>query len=108
MSMAKPLIRMPKEAKRGEVIEIKTLIEHRMESGFRRDNVGGVVPRDIINAFVCRYAGEEIFRADLHPGTAANPYIAFHTVATESGDMVFQWTDDRGQVTTETVKLTVS
>jgi sulfur-oxidizing protein SoxZ len=105
--MAKPLIRMPKEAKRGEVIEIKTLIQHPMESGFRRDNVGAVIPREIINRFVVRYGDQEIFSADLHPGTAANPYIAFHTVATESGDMVFQWTDDRGQVTSETVRLTV-
>jgi sulfur-oxidizing protein SoxZ len=105
--MAKPLIRMPKEAKRGEVMEIKTLIQHPMESGFRRDNVGAVIPREIINKFVCTYGGVEVFSADLHPGTAANPYIAFHTVATESGDMVFTWTDDKGQIVSETVRLIV-
>lgn len=106
--MAKPLIRIPTQAKRGEVIEIKTLIQHPMESGFRRGNSGELLPRDIINRFTCRYAGEEIFRADLHPGTAANPYIAFHAVASVSGDVVFQWTDDHGQTISETVTLTVA
>jgi len=105
--MPKPLIHVPAEAKAGEVIEIKTLIAHPMESGQRRDSKGQVIPRDIINSFVCSYAGEEVFRADLHPGVAANPYIAFHTVATATGDLVFQWTDDHGTVVSETVRLTV-
>jgi len=54
------------------------------------------VPRDIITSFACRYNGEEIFRADLFPATAANPFISFFTVATESGKFAFEWIGDNG------------
>ena len=105
--MARALINVPKQAKRGEIIEIKTLISHPMETGYRRSNVGGAIPRDIINSFVCTYNDEEVFRAELFPAIAANPFIAFHTVATESGALAFQWTDDQGNTTTESVSITV-
>jgi sulfur-oxidizing protein SoxZ len=105
--MARALINVPKEAKRGEIIEIKTLVSHVMETGYRRSNVGSAIPRDIINAFVCTYNGEEIFRAELFPAIAANPFMTFHTVATESGKLEFKWTDDQGNVTTESVSITV-
>lgn len=93
---ARTLINVPKKAKRGEVITIKTLISHVMETGFRRNNVGVLIPRDIIRSFVCTYNGEEIFSAALHPAIAANPFITFHTVATESGAIAFKWTGDNG------------
>jgi sulfur-oxidizing protein SoxZ len=67
-----------------------------METGFRRNNIGAVVPRDIIDTFVCTYNGEEIFRAALHPAIAANPFLTFHTIATESGTIAFKWTGDHG------------
>ena len=105
--MARALINVPKQVKRGEIIEIKTLVSHPMETGYRRTNVGGAIPRDIINSFVCTYNGEEIFRAELFPAIAANPFIAFHTVATESGTLAFKWTDDQGNTTTESVSITV-
>jgi sulfur-oxidizing protein SoxZ len=93
---ARTLINVPKKAKRGEVITIKTLISHNMETGFRHNNVGVVLPRDIIDTFVCTYNGEEIFRAALHPAIAANPFLVFYTVATESGTIAFKWTGDNG------------
>ncbi len=105
--MPKVLIHVPAEAKKGEVFEVKTLISHRMEPGVRRDNMGRLLPRDIINRFVCTYNGEEVFRADLFPAIAANPFITFFTAATESGEMVFQWTDDHGVTQTETARITV-
>ena len=105
--MAKALIRVPAEVKKGEVFEIKTLISHPMEPGQRRDNMGRLIPRDIINRFVCTYNGQEVFRADFFPAIAANPFLTFFTVATESGELVFQWTDDHGVTQTETAKITV-
>ena len=106
--MAKPLINVPREAKRGDVIEIKTLIRHHMETGFRADATGALVPRDIINRFTCTYNGVEVFRADLFPAIAANPFLSFFTVATDSGTLKFSWTDDIGAVQTETVQITVT
>ena len=94
--MASALINVPKKAKRGEIIEIKTLMSHIMETGYRRTAAGDVVPRDIITSFTCRYNGVEVFRADLFPAIAANPFITFFTVATESGKFDFDWVGDDG------------
>ena len=105
--MARPLINVPPKAKRGEIIEIKTLIAHPMESGFRPGPNGALIPRDIINRFVCTYNGDVIFHADLYPAIAANPFVTFTTVATESGTLSFSWTDDQGKTQTELVKITV-
>jgi sulfur-oxidizing protein SoxZ len=105
--MARVLINLPARAERGEIIEIKTLIAHPMETGYRLAGKGAAIPRDIINRFVCTYNGEEIFGAELFPAIAANPFIAFCTVATESGELVFSWTDDHGQTQTETRQITV-
>jgi sulfur-oxidizing protein SoxZ len=105
--MARALISVPQTAKRGDVIEIKTLVAHPMETGYRRDSSGGAIPRDIINKFTCSYNGEEIFRADLFPAVAANPFFAFTTIATASGVLEFRWTDDRGETQTESRTITV-
>lgn len=106
--MARALITMPRTAKRGEIIEIRALIGHPMETGYRPDANGKTLPRDIIRSFACRYNGEQVFGAELHPAMSANPYIAFHTVATESGTLEFTWDGDNGFSQTETVVITVS
>ena len=105
--MAAALINVPKKAKRGDVIEIKTLMSHIMETGYRHTTSGKIVPRDIITSFACRYNGEEIFRADLFPATAANPFISFFTVATESGKFDFEWMGDNGFSETAAASITV-
>jgi sulfur-oxidizing protein SoxZ len=105
--MPRTLLNVPAKAKRGEVIEIKTLISHDMETGFRADSVGKMVPRDIISLFVASYNGVEIFRAELHPAIAANPFLSFSTVATESGRIDFTWTGDNGFSASETAQITV-
>jgi len=105
--MAAALINVPKKAKRGDIIEIKTLMSHIMETGYRHTTSGKIVPRDIITSFACRYNGEEIFRADLFPATAANPFISFFTVATESGKFNFEWIGDNGFSETAAASITV-
>jgi len=94
--MASALINVPPKAKRGDVIEIKTLMSHIMETGYRRTASGEIIPRNIITSFTCRYNGTEVFRADLFPAIAANPFITFFTVATESGKFEFEWEGDQG------------
>jgi len=105
--VASALINVPARARRGEIIELKTLISHPMESGHRRTHLGALIPRDIIRLFVCTYNGTEVFRAELHPAIAANPFIVFSTVATESGTIAFHWTGDNGFSVTESVAITV-
>ena len=105
--MASALINVPKKAKRGEIIEIKTLAAHPMETGFRRTQLGELIPRDIIRRFTCTYNGVEIFRADLFPAIAANPFFSFFTVATESGKFDFEWTGDKGFTETASAAISV-
>ncbi len=105
--MARALVNVPGKAKKGQVIEIKTLFSHIMETGYRHDENGKAIARDIINKFVCFYNNVEIFRADLFPAIAANPFITFSTVATESGVIALQWTDDKGETYSETARITV-
>ena len=105
--MARTLINVPAKAKKGEIIAIKTLISHEMETGYRHDNVGKPIPRDIISLFVCTYNGQEIFRAELHPAISANPFLSFFTVATASGTLEFKWTGDNGFSATEQASITV-
>ena len=105
--MARTLVNVPPKAKRGQIIEIKTLISHIMETGFRHTEAGAPIPRDIITDFRCTYNGAEIFRADLHQAISANPFITFFTTATESGTLEFRWTGDNGMEETATAKITV-
>ena len=106
--MARALIKVPATARRGEIIEIRTLIGHPMETGHRADSDGRKVPRDIIRRFACRYNGETVFSAELFPAVAANPYIAFFTTAVDSGTLAFSWEGDNGFAHAETVAITVT
>jgi sulfur-oxidizing protein SoxZ len=101
-------VQIPKEARRGDVIEVRIVIQHPMETGFRRDDVGRIIKRNVINIFSCRYNGAEVFRADLSSGIAANPYLQFHTVAEASGELEFDWMDDEGRQGTERQPIAVT
>ena len=106
--MARALIHMPASAKRGDIIEIRALIGHPTETGYRVGPDGKLLARDIIRKFTCRYNGEQVFGAELHQAISANPYIAFFTLATESGTLEFTWEGDNGFAHTEKMNLTVS
>jgi sulfur-oxidizing protein SoxZ len=106
--MTRALVNVPATATRGEIVEIRAMIAHVMETGYREGLNGAVVPRNIIKRFVCKYAGSEIFSAELFPAVAANPYVAFSTIATESGTIEFEWTDDKGETQTASAEITVT
>lgn len=106
--MTRALVNVPKTAKRGEIIEIRAMIQHVMETGYREGVNGVVIPRNIIKRFVCKYAGEEIFSAELFPAIAANPYMAFSAIASESGTITFEWTDDKGEMQSASAEITVT
>ena len=105
--MARVAVTVPSSAKKGEVIEIKTLAAHVMENGFRHTQEGKPIPRDIITQFICLYNGVEIFRAELYPAMAANPLLVFNTVATESGTLEFKWVGDNDYAVSQSATLIV-
>jgi sulfur-oxidizing protein SoxZ len=101
MATVKPRIKLDKkEAKKGELVEVKALVQHVMETGNRRDASGNIVPRKILNKFVCTVAGRQVFAADFETAISANPYIQFKFKAAESGPVVLTWTDDDGSTIT--------
>jgi len=105
---SRTLVTMPATAKKNEIIEIRIIVQHDMETGFRHTEQGVRIARDIIRELICTYNGVEIFRADLHPGIAANPMITFTTVAVESGTLEFNWKGDNGYASSATSMITVT
>ncbi len=105
----KPRIKLDKkEAKKGELVEVKALVSHIMESGQRKDASGNVVPRKILNKFTCTVNGKEVFSADFEPAISANPYIQFKFKAQKSGPVVLTWTDDDGSKIVGEERITVN
>ncbi len=105
---AKPRVKVPKTASAGDIITIKTLISHKMESGQRKDKAGKVIPRKIINKFTCEFNGNVVFSCDLDPAVSANPYLEFSARVEESGTFKFTWVDDDGTVTETEKTIEVS
>jgi len=107
MATVKPRVKVPKSAEAGEIVTIKTLISHPMESGQRKDKSGNPIPRKIINKFTATFNGQEVIRCDLEPAVSANPYFEFQMKVPESGTLSFEWVDDDGSVYTEEKEITV-
>ena len=105
--MANVLVNAPKTAKRGAVVEIKALILHPMETGFRPGTMGKIIPRNIIERFTATWNGAEIFDMEMSPAIAANPFVSFFAVASESGTVGLRWTGDEGFVVEEQVAIAV-
>lgn len=101
-------ITMPSEARAGDIVMIKVLTRHPMDRGGQSDGKGGTVPRQILNRLTATYAGEQVFRLDMHTGIAANPFVSFTTRAVATGDIVFEWREDGGATFTRTARLTVT
>ena len=101
-------IRVPKTAKAGDVVEVRAIIQHPMENGFRLNSQGTEIPVEIVTDFVCSYDGAEVFRVRLEPGLSANPYFSFQLRATRTGPVDFWWRDQHGVVTEASEQLEVT
>ncbi len=108
MAKVKARVKVPKSVKKGEIFEVKSLISHKMESGQRKGKDGKKIPRQIINKFVCAYNGKDVFSSDWRGAVSANPYMAFHLKAVDSGSLDFTWTDDSGDVFKKSAKIKVT
>ena len=106
--MSKPRIKVPKKASAGDIISIKTLVTHKMESGQRKDKEGNVITRMIINKFACEFNGSPVFSTDIDAAISANPFLQFSARVPESGTFKFTWTDDDGSVIEAEKSIAVS
>lgn len=105
---SKPRINLPKSIKSGDVIEVRTLINHVMETGNRKDAAGYVIPRQIIHTFIATFEGKTVFRAELNSGISANPFISFHMRVPGPGTLSLSWSDDTGATVVEQAAVSVS
>lgn len=103
-----PRVQAPATAVEGEIFQVKTLINHVMETGLRHDSAGHMIPRNIMKKFSCHYNGAEVFSVVLHEAMSANPYLLFHVRAAVSGDLRFVWEEDGGAVFASQSTLTVT
>lgn len=108
MAKPRPRVKLPKKASAGDVITVKTLISHRMESGQRKDKAGKLIPRQIINKFTCAFNGQVVFSCDIDPAISANPYFEFNVKVMESGTFTFTWVDDDGATYTHEQAIEVN
>jgi len=108
MAATKPRIKLPETVKVGDIIEVKTLVTHVMETGNRKDKDGKPIPRMIVHTFVAKFGEAEVFRAELGSGVSANPYISFQMRVPGPGTFELSWTDDSGATTVETTPLNVA
>jgi sulfur-oxidizing protein SoxZ len=101
-------VQVPAQARRGDVFPIRIAIHHPMETGYRPDNFGRRIAKNVINTLTCRYNGVEVFRAEMGSGVSANPQLQFYLRAENSGELVFDWVDDSGQSGSERAPITVT
>ena len=101
-------VQVPPTVRKGEVFEVRVLVQHPMETGFRRDMNGGAIPTNILDKISCRYGGREVFSAELGSGMSANPYVSFFVKAEASGPLDVEWSDDRGEKGRASAKVTVA
>lgn len=93
------LIRMqwPERITAGEVVKVRLLVQHPMDTGYLQDLLGKLVPRNVIRLLTCTLGTQEVFRVEPSSGIAANPLFEFFVRATETAEMRVEWVDDRGQ-----------
>ncbi|AWI85335.1 thiosulfate oxidation carrier complex protein SoxZ [Alloyangia pacifica] len=107
-SGVKPRVKVPKSASAGEVITLKTLISHPMESGQRKDKEGNLIPRSIINRFTCDFNGQNVIDVKMEPAISTNPYFEFEALVPEAGEFTFTWYDDDGSTYTDTKPIEIA
>jgi len=108
MTTTRAVITLPARVARGEIFEVRLLVQHDMESGQRADSAGRLMPRNIIRRVEATLAGQPVFAADLHAAIAANPYLGFTLLATQGGALVVRWRGDNGFEHSETVNVEVA
>ncbi len=107
MAKSKPRVKAPKKAEVGEIVTIKTLISHKMESGLRKGKDGNLIPRQIINKFTAEFEGQQVFAMDIDPAISANPFLEFTMKVPGPGEFTFTWVDDDGTTYTKKSKLKI-
>lgn len=94
MSIAR--VQWPEKISSGDVVKVRMLIKHAMDTGYLQDFTGKVVPRNVIRLVTCTLGDKEVFRIEPSSGISANPFFEFYVRATATAEFKIVWTDDKG------------
>jgi sulfur-oxidizing protein SoxZ len=86
----------PERISAGDVVKVRLLVQHPMDTGYLQDLLGKMVPRNVIRLLTCKLGSREVLRVEPSSGIAANPLFEFFVLATETTEMHVEWVDDRG------------
>ena len=89
-------VQWPDKISAGDVVKVRMLIQHPMDTGYLQDFSGKLVPRNVIQSLTCTLGGQEVFRVVPSSGVSANPYFEFFVRATNTAEFKIEWTDDKG------------
>ena len=89
-------IQVSSPVRRGQAMEVRLLIQHPMETGFRYDFSGTSIAKNLIHSMSAEYGGRVVFRARMGSGVAANPLLQFWVLPDQSGDIRVACQDDQG------------
>ena len=103
MAKIRPRVKVPKKAEVGEIVTIKTLLSHPMDSGQHKDKkTGEVIALHIGNYYSASFNGEKFFEVNIEPAVSTNPYLEFTLKVPEAGTVSFLWkTDNDGDFETK-------
>lgn len=107
MAKIKPKVKVPKTAAVGEVVTIKTLINHPMESGQRKDGDGNKIPRMVIHTFEATFGGKQIVTFHPEGAVSQNLFLEFTMKVPQAGDVNFKWTDDEGSIFEKSASIAI-
>ena len=105
MTPVRALLHAPATAPRGTVVELRATMAHPMETGYRRDGDGQMLPQDLVRRVEARFEGQVFFTADLHAAIAAQPHLAFFLRLPGSGTVTVRWTGDRNLLHEQSVRI---
>lgn len=79
----------------GDLVEVKVLMAHEMETGLRKDAQGQVVPAHFIQQVTATCNGRTVLSAQWGPAISKNPFVSFKFRGAAKGDTLqVTWVDN--------------
>jgi sulfur-oxidizing protein SoxZ len=89
---------LPPSITHGDVIYVRAIIEHPMDTGFFRTAEGQPIPAYFINDVTVTYGDEVVAHFEWTSGVSRDPSVTFPLKATHEAPVAITWKDNKGGV----------
>jgi sulfur-oxidizing protein SoxZ len=90
----------------GDVVEVKVLMSHIMETGQRKNQAGEAIPALYIRTVTITCNERTVLAAQWGPAVSANPYLSFKFKGGQKGDKLkVSWVDNTGDSRSDEVTV---